>query len=93
VNARFRLFKPEAPNSYKFIIGNPVILEQIMAYNMEPALTAPWNFLLVERRDQGTEIMFDLPSTTMGTELGIEGLDEQAAKLEGEFKKLVESWM
>jgi hypothetical protein len=90
---RFRLFKPDAPRAHKFIIGNPIALKQMVMYDMGAALHAPWDFLLVEQDDKGTEIIFDLPTATMRSETGGKGLDEEAAKLEEKFKGLVESWL
>lgn len=91
----FHLFKPDAPRAHKFVIGNPIALKQIVMYNMEAALHAPWDFMLIEQQDKGTEIIYDLPTAIMQPESSgaSERLQEEAAKLEDTFRRLVESWL
>jgi hypothetical protein len=93
VSTRFRYYVPETPRAHKYIIGNPTVLKNMAMFDLASTLHAPWDFLLLEVPGQGTQVIFDLPSATMRSEAGGEGLDREAMKLEVKFKELVESWL
>ena len=92
-NGRYQLFHPDHPRLHKFVIGNPLELKNMAEYDITSTLNAPWNFLVIEVPGKGAKVVFDLPSGTVASEVGGEGLKVKSKALEEKFKKMVNGWL
>ena len=92
-NGRYKLFHPDHPRLHKFVIGNPLELKNMAEYDITSTLNAPWNFLVIEVPGKGAKVVFDLPSGTVASEVGGEGLKVKSKALEEKFKKMVNGWL
>lgn len=96
---RYRIFNASAPRFHRFVIGNPVVLRTMIDHDIvTPSLNAPWNFLVAENQSEdgrvaGTKVVFDLPSGSMASAVGGEGLNEQSRLLDENFRTIVSSWL
>lgn len=87
-----KFYHDNLPTAAVYTIGNPVIAQSIMQYDMRAGYNIPPRVLVLEKKDgKGTEVIYHLPSSVMALtdnpllKQAAEGLDD---KLDALFTKV-----
>ncbi|KAF7352844.1 TT1751-like protein [Mycena venus] len=89
--AWLRLYNSSTPRVVVYVLGNPVIAQTMLQYDLRGAVNIPPRLLVLEKADDaGTDVVYHLPSSVIALSDN-EKLRAAAEALDSKLEALVES--